>query len=65
MLMIIKKTFVLNLSDYEINSVIKFVVSYEWMYQENITYHAKELFLYGSFFNGNFIISKVKTVNKM
>ena len=60
-----KKTFVFNLSDYEINSVIKFVLSYEWMYQENITYHAKELFLYGSFLNGNFIISKEKNVNKM
>lgn len=60
-----KKTFVFDLSDYEINNVIKFVVSYDWIYQENITYHSKELFLYGSFLNGNFIIRQEKTLHKM
>ena len=60
-----KKTFVFNLSDYEINNVIKFVVSYDWVYQENITYHSKELFLYGSFLNGKFIVSQEKTLHKI
>lgn len=60
-----KKTFLFDLSDYDINNVIKFVVSFDWLYQGNITYHSKELLLYGTFVNDEFTISKVKNLNKM
>ena len=53
-----KKTFMFNLRDYEINNIIKFVVSYDWTYQENVTYFSKELIFYGNFINDKFIINK-------
>lgn len=57
-----KKTFVFDLSDYEINNVIKFAVSYDWTYQENTTNHSNKLFLYGEFFNNKFNIREENTM---
>ena len=56
-----QKTFVFDLCDYEINSAIRFVVSYNWMYQEDSTNYSNELILYGNFTNNKFIINRENT----
>jgi len=38
--------------------MIKFVVSRDWIYQEESTTYLKELLLYGKFNNNKFIISE-------
>lgn len=55
-------TFTFDLSDFEINSFIKFVVSYDWKYQEDNRNHSYILFLYGNFLNDKFIIYKKNSI---
>ena len=55
------KTHEFILSDYEIIDYIKFVVTYDWFYQNGETHHTKSLYLYGQFTDGQFYITKEKT----
>ena len=55
------KTYEFSLSDYEIIDYIKFVVTYDWFYQNGETHHTKSLYLYGQFIDGQFYITKEKT----
>ena len=53
-------TYTYDISDYNINDYIKFVVSYDWNYKQNKNSCMKVLYLYGKFENGVFIINKEK-----
>ncbi|MBR2933829.1 MAG: hypothetical protein IKC33_05915 [Clostridia bacterium] len=53
-------TYTYDISDYNINDYIKFVVSYDWNYKQNKNSRMKVLYLYGKFENGVFIINKEK-----
>ena len=55
------KTYEFILSHYEIIDYIKFVVTYDWFYQNGETRHTKSLYLYGQFTDGQFYITKEKT----
>lgn len=55
------KTYEFILSDYEIKEYIKFVVTYDWFYQNGETHHTESLYLYGQFIDGQFYITKEKT----
>lgn len=54
-----KKTFEFIISDFKINDYVKFVVSYNWIYQGDESKKIRELYVYGQFIDGEFVISKI------
>lgn len=50
------KTFEYEINNYDIGEYIKFVISYDWVYQDSKSEHNRYLYLYGKFIDSQFVI---------